>query len=610
MKEKLKKITQSKIFIIILLILLIGLIIGVGTYAWFTWTSTDNTKVTLSVGRLADVTFDKGPDININNLAPVFNYYDGVSTTFSINNRDTSGALLSYIVKLKINNIDEELKNGSFKFVLVDHDTNKIVKEGSFEEAVNNQYLKLTSQSLKNGISNFDFYIYIDGNIENDSNMMNKSFSGTLEVIAEDNTIIPENPSSSDSTFLGSDVERSKVGSIQIVSTENLPTELENIEPVMVGATSKENVRMYLVPTDETKTNYDVYFASKNGTVTITDKNKNIFTYLNNVTRIDLSNADTSRLTSMRGMFSGLSNLEELDLENIDTENVTDMLNLASNATKLKKINLNGINTSNVTNMQYMFFNNSSLETIDLSDLDTSNVTTMFGMFQGCSSLKHLDLSFFDTKKVTSMGRMFSGCSSLISLDLSGWTNDKLSYAGEMFRECSKLTSLNLNNFMTLKLESTNLMFYNCSSLTSLNLSSFDTSNVTNMDGMFSGCSGLTSLNINHFNTSNVKNMNMLFQSCSSLNTLDLSNWDTSNVTNMRFMFQHARNLSLIDMSNSNISNASTNEHMFRELPSNVIIYLKNISDNKNFICNNFSDYAGNTILVNANGDKAPISCS
>ena len=96
MKEKINKFIHSKNFIIILILLLISLVGIVGTYAWFTWSSTENTSLTLTIGKLADVTFDNGNDINITNLAPVFNYTDGEKTTFSINNKDTTGTTISY----------------------------------------------------------------------------------------------------------------------------------------------------------------------------------------------------------------------------------------------------------------------------------------------------------------------------------------------------------------------------------------------------------------------------------------------------------------------------------------------------------------------------------
>ena len=123
MKEKINKFIHSKNFIIILILLLISLVGIVGTYAWFTWSSTENTSLTLTIGKLADVTFDNGNDINITNLAPVFNYTDGEKTTFSINNKDTTGVTIAYSVKLNITTISPELISNSLKYKLLSNGT-------------------------------------------------------------------------------------------------------------------------------------------------------------------------------------------------------------------------------------------------------------------------------------------------------------------------------------------------------------------------------------------------------------------------------------------------------------------------------------------------------
>ena len=68
----------------ILAILLLTLVIGTGTLAWIVWSSKDNTKMNVTIGDLADVSFKSGNDINISNLSPSFYYDDGALTEFSI----------------------------------------------------------------------------------------------------------------------------------------------------------------------------------------------------------------------------------------------------------------------------------------------------------------------------------------------------------------------------------------------------------------------------------------------------------------------------------------------------------------------------------------------
>lgn len=184
MKNKFNKFIQSKSLLITLIILLIILVIATGTYAWLTWKSTNNTSLTMTIGKMADVTFTSGNDISTNTLAPVFNYTDGEKTTFSINNRDTTGATIDYTVKLNITSIASELKSSDLKYVLLKDNT--IVKEGNFSTMVVGTNTIYSNSISSSGTTNFIFYLYIDGNSENNLNMMNKSLVGSIVVEAQE----------------------------------------------------------------------------------------------------------------------------------------------------------------------------------------------------------------------------------------------------------------------------------------------------------------------------------------------------------------------------------------------------------------------------------------
>ena len=110
---------EKKYMIIGIFILMITLVGGVGTYAWFTWKSTSNTSLTMTIGKMADVTFSSGNDISTNKLAPVYNYTDGEKTTFIINNRDTTNTFLKYKILLDITSIADELKSTNLKYKLL-----------------------------------------------------------------------------------------------------------------------------------------------------------------------------------------------------------------------------------------------------------------------------------------------------------------------------------------------------------------------------------------------------------------------------------------------------------------------------------------------------------
>ena len=185
MSKKIKKLLNNKYFIVALVALLIVLVIGTGTYAWLTWSSPNTTKLTVKIGNIADVIFDNGKEINTTSLAPVFTYDQGEKTSFSIVKRSTAtSANIDYTITLNITSIAAELKAASFKYVLLNG--NQVVRQGDFSSASSGGAISLSSSKLTDTRADFTFYIYIDGNTENNANMMNKEFKATINVSASE----------------------------------------------------------------------------------------------------------------------------------------------------------------------------------------------------------------------------------------------------------------------------------------------------------------------------------------------------------------------------------------------------------------------------------------
>ena len=476
--NKYKKFMYIGIFI-----LLISLVSSAGTYAWFTWISPSNTSVTLSIGNLADVTFTSGPDINISNLAPVYNYTDGVSTTFTVRNANSTDSLL-YKVKLEITSIANELKDESFKYTLLKD--NKVVKTGNLKDAISGNTLILNTSSLDKGstsspkISTFKLYFWLDGNMENSSNMMNKSLVGKIDVGVETNVITnTESSISSTSKFLNSEVPRQNITTLKVVDNLDIP---EGATVVDVSKNSDNTIKMWYNEADANG-NYDITIGSNNKIYANPSSTSGLFSNLTNVTSIDLSNLDTSGMTNMSNMFSGNTYLTNITFgNNFNTSNVTNMNGMFNYCVKLTNIDLSSFDTSNVISF-YETFKNTGLISLDLSNFDTSSATSMCEMFAGSRYIKSLDLASFDTSKVTNMKYMFHGCSSL----------------------------------------------------TDLNLSSFDTSNVTTLEGTFMYYGG-ENLDLSNFNTSKVTTTEVMI-SYSKIRNIDLSNADFSSLTNHKEMF-------------------------------------------------------------------------
>ena len=591
--DKYKKFMYIGIFI-----LLISLVSSAGTYAWFTWISPSNTNVTLSIGNLADVTFTSGPDINISNLAPVYNYTDGVSTTFTVRNVNSTDSLL-YKVKLEITSIANELKDESFKYTLLKD--NKVVKTGNLKDAVNGNTLILNTSSLDKGstsspkISTFKLYFWLDGNMENNSNMMNKSLVGKIDVGVETNVITnTESSISSTSKFLNTEVPRQNIATLKVVDNLDIP---EGATVVDVSKNSDNTIKMWYNEADANG-NYDITIGSNNTIYANPSSTSGLFSNLTNVTSIDLSNMDTSGMTNMANMFSGNTSLTNITFgDNFNTSNVTRMDSMFSKCNKLTKLDLSMFDTSNVGGMNTMFWQCSSLKTLDLSNFDTSKLENTAHMFSGCSSLTTLNLSGFNTSNVTTAFLMFNGCKSLTSLDVSSFDTSKMTSMSNMFSGCKSLTNLDVSSFDTSNVTNMDFMFSGCTSLTNIDVSNFDTSKVTSMMGMFVDCLSLTSLDLSSFNTSNVTKMGInfsyggMFQNCSSLVSLDLSSFDMSNVTDSINMFKGCSNLTTIDLRNADFTSISSYDDMFKNIPSNVKIYLKDTETNRNFMNTNFSSY-------------------
>ena len=168
------------------------------------------------------------------------------------------------------------------------------------------------------------------------------------------------------------------------------------------------------------------------------------------------------------------------------------MIGYFAGFSEMTSIDLSALDTSKVTDIGGMFENCRGLTSLDVSNFDTSQVTNMSGMFAGCNKLTSLDVSNFDTSQVTDMSGMFSdefgGLMNIEEINISNFDTSKVTNMGGMFYNCNKLTSLDVSNFDTSKVTDMSFMFSGCSSLTSLDVSKFDTSKVTNMRQMLCGC--------------------------------------------------------------------------------------------------------------------------
>ena len=137
---------------------------------------------------------------------------------------------------------------------------------------------------------------------------------------------------------------------------------------------------------------------------------------------------------------------EDCDLNPVIPINATSCYRMFYDCKALTKLDLSDFNTSNVINMHNMFSGCDSLIHLDLSNFDTSQVTSMCDMFSRCEAVTQLDLSSFNTSKVTDMSGMFWGCEALTKLDLSNFDTSSIHYVKKMFCYCYNLTTIYISN--------------------------------------------------------------------------------------------------------------------------------------------------------------------
>ena len=280
--------------------------------------------------------------------------------------------------------------------------------------------------------------------------------------------------------------------------------------------------------------------------------------------------------TNLDRFFQTIENVIEIDLSNFDTTGVTSMKYMFLSCINLRYINFNNVDTSYVSNMTSMFEDCRSLTSLNLSNFDVSNVIYMNSMFKGCNALTSLDLTSF-RPKLRKIQEMFSGCKSLTNLIIPNIDTSLITTMEYLFLNCTSLTSIDITNFNnTYSLNNMTEMFKFCESLKSLDLSKMVISNVKDMSSLFYGCKNLISLNISNFITTKVENFELIFYGCTSLKYIDLSSFNTDISHNMKSMFKECTSLISIDLSNFNFLDKNLG-HLFYNCESlKSIIFPKN----------------------------------
>jgi surface protein len=179
---------------------------------------------------------------------------------------------------------------------------------------------------------------------------------------------------------------------------------------------------------------------------------------------LKLPKTKTSACTDMGFMFWGLNKLETLDVSNLDTTNVTSFYYMFASCDKLV---VNGYENWNTSKVQYMntVFHSVDNSILDLSNWDTSSCKTFAQMFGDMDKLVDIKgIEDFDTSNGEDFHEMFSGCNKLTTLDLSSFDTTKAN--DSFYDEIKEQTIAQLGDSCMKN------MFNNMSSLEEITLSS------------------------------------------------------------------------------------------------------------------------------------------
>ena len=577
------------------------------TYAYYDWKS-NPTNVVLGIEDL-NVDCLVGANVNATNIGPVLNYQDGVKAEFSIDNSMTDNMAIE--LYLDITSIsDVNLLTESLKYILVadstgdtNYDYNNPVRTGDFSNFnVGNNLIAQDLEVTASTTTNYQFIIYIDGNMYNNPNIQENSLIANLMLGNCDEDAVQYDDLVYQAIYSETD------NSLTFVHTT----------PLTVGDTYNDKA-VTAVYTGFEKSNYvailDVPWSDNDDITTVIFESEVFpkstafwFSNLPNLSLVEADKLNTSNVINMSYMFNGCKKLSSLDLSNFDTSKVKDMKYMLNGAENLIELDISSFNTSNVTNMEYMFSNCSKLNSLDISGFITNNVTNMSFMFNKCSELNELSLKNFNTTNVINMLCMFNYCSNLTKLELSSFNTGKVTNMSCMFNGCKNLTNLNLNVFNTINVTNMSYLFNGCVSLKDLNISSFNTSNVTNMAYMFSNCNFITKIDVTNFSTNKVTDMSYMFSNCNVLFDLDLSKFNTSNVTKMQYMFNHCSNIQNLNLETFNTSKVENMSYMFNGCKKLANLHLSNFDisnvTKSEYMFNNCANLSTSIVIKNDSIDS------
>lgn len=189
MKRIIEKLSLLTLKDIILSVVISLILVSIGTtFAYFSWQSTNNPLVNITVEDMADVKFGGGNDLKATDIGPVLDYNDGEIIDFSV--RKKIDAPIYALIQVTPKILPNEFKVSYFKGKLLsstDNATWSELTEFDFtDKDVDNVYLVYEGE-INDKLTYYKMIFYIDGTVYNSNNLQDKTFEVVIDVAISGN---------------------------------------------------------------------------------------------------------------------------------------------------------------------------------------------------------------------------------------------------------------------------------------------------------------------------------------------------------------------------------------------------------------------------------------
>ena len=189
MKRIIEKLSLLTLKDIIFSVVISLILVSIGTtFAYFSWQSTNNPLVNITVEDMADVKFSGGNDLKATDIGPVLDYNDGEIIDFTV--RKKIDAPIYALIQVTPKILPNEFKVSYFKGKLLsstDNSTWNELTEFNFTDKDVDNVFSVYEGEINDKLTYYKMIFYIDGTVYNSNNLQGKTFEVVIDVAISGN---------------------------------------------------------------------------------------------------------------------------------------------------------------------------------------------------------------------------------------------------------------------------------------------------------------------------------------------------------------------------------------------------------------------------------------